>query len=192
MHFLLCNFVTFPVQNVRHLPVFHKTYSENSHFKTCKCENMVKGWWNQSVVAFSVFLYVEGLLIEICALLYWKQLRCVEGSQLPSLPYTKKSSLCSLSSLTRYAPPIHPLIQRCFLFESESVAQFKMIRKTFVTGKRYHLSCFSTDSCGAPAQTCQAFWAGLPWFLDYDTQPGFLVQKHCVCVWTTPFKYFRK
>lgn len=112
------------------------------------------------------FLYVDWLRMEICAFLYWKQLRCVEGSRLPSLPHTKKkqSSLCSFSNPTRYAPPIHPPIQGYFLFESESLAQFKMIRKTFATVRRYRLWCFSTDSCGAPDQTCQAFWAGLPRF----------------------------
>lgn len=103
--------------------------------------------------------------MDIRALRDRKQLRCVEASRLLSLPHTKKAPYALFPNLTRDAPPIHPLTQRCFLFKSESVAQFKMIGNTFVTVKRYRLRCFSTDSCGTPAQTCQEFWAGLPWFL---------------------------
>lgn len=42
---------------------------------------------------FFSFLYVDWLRMEICAFLYWKQLRCVEGSRLPSLPHTKKKKV---------------------------------------------------------------------------------------------------
>lgn len=43
VHFLLCNSVLFPVQNVHHLPVSYKTNFETTHFKMCTCQNILKG-----------------------------------------------------------------------------------------------------------------------------------------------------